>query len=673
MKSSEIAGRDRERGGNWADRLAFEHHPHPMWLYRRSDLTLLDVNHAALAQLGYSRDEFLSLTLRELHHGDEVAGETASPHEERRRARLRRKDGSVIEADVMAPRLPQEAADSQLMIVNLLPQEALYQVMVQRMSTPVCICQVGDGAARVTAINAAAERLASSPMSEGGEEFAAMFPSLLSVVPQLGKVLEEGEGSALFDATIESESGPRQFELRLFSLAESIVGIEFRESTSLRAAERAAEERIRYQAYHDALTDLPNRMLFDDRLSVSLAHARRNRERLAVMILDLDDFKVVNDTLGHRIGDTLLQAVGDRLQCVLREEDTIARIGGDEFTLLLPEVREARDAELIARKIIDAISGPFAVGGHQLYVTTSIGISLFPEHGSDGETLLKNADNAMYRAKDSGRNTFRLFTERMKEQSSRRLLLESKLRRALERNEFELYYQPIVSGSDCSIYGVEALIRWNDPERGLIGPDDFIPIAEETRLIVPIGDWVLRTACAKAREWMARGMRGVRMAVNLSAYQLEQPDFINRVAVILNETELPPAALELEITESVAMQNAEATIRTLKRLKRMGVRVAVDDFGTGQTSLVYLTRFPVDTLKIDRAFVRDLATDAADAMVVSTVIALGKSLNLHVVGEGVETDEQLDFLRRRGCDAVQGFLFSRPVPALQIERLLEAN
>jgi EAL domain-containing protein (putative c-di-GMP-specific phosphodiesterase class I) len=328
---------------------------------------------------------------------------------------------------------------------------------------------------------------------------------------------------------------------------------------------------------------------------------------------------------------------------------------------------------VITDKIQEAIRLPFKLDGHELYITASIGIVLDVAGYERPEEVLRDADIAMYQAKAAGKARFEVFNIEMRSQAFSRLEMEQDLRAALENQEFELYYQPIVSGSDCSIYGVEALIRWNDPERGLIGPDDFIPIAEETRLIVPIGDWVLRTACAQAREWMERGMRGVRMAVNLSAYQLEQPDFINRVAVILNETELPPAALELEITESVAMQNAEATIRTLKRLKRMGVRVAVDDFGTGQTSLVYLTRFPVDTLKIDRAFVRDLATDAADAMVVSTVIALGKSLNLHVVGEGVETDEQLDFLRRRGCDAVQGFLFSRPVPALQIERLLEAN
>ena len=433
---------------------------------------------------------------------------------------------------------------------------------------------------------------------------------------------------------------------------------------------RRAEELMRHQAYHDALTGLPNRMLFNDRLTMALAHASRNRELLAVMFLDLDDFKVINDTLGHRVGDDLLESVAQRLKSTLRIEDSIARVGGDEFTLLLPGIGDAQSAEEKARKILTAVAAPFEIDGRQLFVTTSIGIALFPTHGDDAESLLKNADNAMYRAKESGRNTFRLYDDQMQRRTLHRLAMESMLRQALERDEFFLHYQPIYDRVGEQIVAVEALLRWKHPERGMIPPDEFIPVAEETRMILPVGAWVLNAACRQMREWIDAGIAPQRMCVNLSAYQLARPEFVADLVAALHRFQLDPDVIELEVTESVAMINAESTMRTLKEIKTIGVNVAIDDFGTGQTSLVYLTRFPVDTVKIDRTFVHDVITDAADAVVVSAVIALARSLKLRVIAEGVETAEQHAFLRERMCEGMQGFYFSRPIAPEVLERLL---
>src|SRR5437763_1567524 len=422
---------------------------------------------------------------------------------------------------------------------------------------------------------------------------------------------------------------------------------------------KRAEEQIEYQAYHDALTGLPNRRLFRDRLTVALAHARRLMSTLAVMFLDLDRFKYVNDTLGHSIGDELLKTVATRLAAALREEDAIARIGGDEFTILLPDLKSPDHAASVAQKLLEAVGQPMRIEETELFITTSIGIALFPNDGDTAELLLKNADHAMYRAKDAGRNSYQLFTEAMNSRALERLSMENNLRHALERGELALHYQPQFNVATSRITGVEALLRWKD-----IGPVEFIPIAEETRLIVPIGEWVLREACRRAQKWPAEGHAGLRMPVNLSPRQFQHSDLPLLIGAALEESGLAPGDLELEITESTAMQNTERTIATLRRLREMGVRIAVDDFGTGHSSLSYLRSFPIDTVKIDQEFVHEIESSQADRAIVSAVIGMAHGLNLRVIAEGVETEAQLAFLRQHGCDEVQGFLLGMPAPEL---------
>ena len=429
-----------------------------------------------------------------------------------------------------------------------------------------------------------------------------------------------------------------------------------------------AEEQIKHLAYHDALTGLPNRLLFKDRLTVAISHAQRDRAKLAVLFLDLDRFKVINDSLGHNIGDQLLQAVSARVQSCVRESDTVARLGGDEFTVLLPHLPQAEDAALVAQKIIDAVRYPFQIEGREFFMTTSIGISLYPDDGFDAETLIKNADTAMYQAKEQGRDNYQLFNAFINAKALQRIALEHGLRKALINQELAVYYQPIFDFRTGRISGMEALLRWNHPTLGMIPPAVFIPLAEAIGVMVPIGTWATRVACAQAKAWHDAGNRSLSLAVNLSVCQLQQPDLLQRVQEIIIETGLPPRLLELEITESSAMQSPEASVRTLYDLKKLGIRISLDDFGTGHSSLSYLKRFPIDTLKIDQSFVRDITHDPDTAAIVTAIIAMAHSLRLKVIAEGVEFTEQSAFLKRYGCDQMQGYLIKAPVPA---DRFLE--
>ena len=435
---------------------------------------------------------------------------------------------------------------------------------------------------------------------------------------------------------------------------------------------KATEKQLEYQAYYDALTGLPNRLLFRDRVVNAIAQAKRHRRGIAVMYLDLDHFKLVNDGLGHSVGDGLLSEVAARLQGSIRASDTISRLGGDEFTILLNDTNSTDAIFAIARKILASLAKSFRVNGHELFVTASIGISLFPADGEDVETLLKCADSAMYRAKELGRNQAQLFTASMNEKYVRRLEVEQSLHHAMERQELEVYYQPIYGG-ERKIRGVEALLRWNEPGRGVVEPVEFIHLAEETGLIVPIGDWVIRRSCAQLREWFDAGFTDLRMNVNISAPQLQQPSFAEIVADALRENRLPGNALQLEITESVAVQNIDLTMQVLREMRRQGIGIAIDDFGTGQSSLIYLKRFPIDAIKIDQAFVRDVTGEASAAAIVSYIINLAHMLKLEVIAEGVETEEQYEFLKKQGCDRMQGYLLSRPMQAGKTREFLQSK
>ena len=439
------------------------------------------------------------------------------------------------------------------------------------------------------------------------------------------------------------------------------------------SATRAIGQKMAHLAQHDFLTDLPNRMLFSDRVANAIALARRHGKQRAVLFLDLDRFKHINDSLGHAIGDKLLQSVAQRLVACVRGSDTVSRQGGDEFVVLLSEIERAEDAALSAEKMLLALATPHRIGERELHITASIGISIYPDDGKDAETLIKCADTAMYHAKDKGRNNYQFFTEDLNVRAVERHFLEGSLRRALKRREFVLHYQPKFDLESGQIVGVEALIRWRHPERGLIPPAMFVPVAEDCGLILAIGRWVLHEACRQVQAWIDAGVPPIPVAVNISAVEFQNKAFLEGVRTILKETRLSPRHLELELTESVLMQNVEVTAPALIALKALGVRLAVDDFGTGYSSLSYLRQFPIDTLKIDQSFVREIAAGSLDDTIVSAVISMGKTLNQKVVAEGVETKEQLAVLRRLHCGEGQGFHLGPPVTPEEFVTLLMTN
>jgi len=557
-------------------------------------------------------------------------------------------------------------------LVDFTPAFAAEQILAT-VADPVIVC---DSEGRIRFTNGAAStvlgygpgELVDAPIERLAE------PSLVSAVRALVTAGESVRGTEMVFHKRDGEEVDVEVSLspllddRRAAVGAVLIARDIR-------ARKLAESRIAYQAHHDALTGLPNRALFYDRLTQELARSRRHDgRRLAVLFLDLDQFKVVNDTLGHAAGDRLLIEIAGRLQRTVRESDTVARVGGDEFTFLLPGIDRAEDAARAAQKILDAISRPIEIGGRQLYITTSIGISLYPADGEEPEALLSSADIAMYRAKDLGRNGFQLSSPAMNARSVARLSLERDLRMALERGEFALVYQPQADVASGRTVGVEALLRWNHPERGLVLPGEFIAIAEETRLILPLGEWVLRTACEQARQWQAAGAPPLRVAVNLSALQFRQRNLARTVHTVVEESGIDPGSLVIEITESAAMLDAGLTIDVLSELREMGLHIAIDDFGTGHASLSYLKRFPIDTLKIDRSFVSCIsAQDPESTAIIRAVVALAGSLGMKTVAEGVATEEQLQLVRALGVDKIQGFIFSRPVSGATVKAMLRQN
>lgn len=526
---------------------------------------------------------------------------------------------------------------------------------------------ITDDTGRILAVNPAFTAIT----GYGLEDIAGKTPAVLSSGRQDASYYREMWNDLIHQGHWEGEIWNRRRNGEIYPEWLSIVAVRDHTNQTTHyigifsdvTERKKAEARIRHLAHHDALTGLPNRLLLQDRLEQAIRQAQRNNEYAAVLFFDLDRFKLINDTLGHEIGDGLLRLVAQRCQQAVRETDTVARQGGDEFVVVLPNLKDPQDAGLIARKILAAITQPCHLGIHELTVTCSIGIAVYPEDGTSGSILLRNADAAMYRAKASGRNCYQFYTDDMNTANLGELLLEQQLRGALDRGELRLHYQPKVDARNLTLRGCEALIRWQHPEQGLLSPDRFIPVAEESGLIVPIGKWVIYEACRQIRAWIDAGLEPVPVAVNLSSQQFTQQDLVALVREALDQYQLPPHLLELELTETMLMRDVGRTIDTLAALSAMGVSLAIDDFGTGYSSLAYLRQFKVNSLKIDRSFVHDIYLGTKDAQIATAVIALAHSLGLQVTAEGVETEDQRHFLANHRCDYLQGYLFGKPEPS----------
>lgn len=499
-------------------------------------------------------------------------------------------------------------------------------------------------------------------------------------------VIHQGERSrcaAAFQRTVSGQAGGL-IEGQMVTRGGSAVNVEGSITCTLHDAgemvvwgicrdvteRQRAQDQLFHMAHHDNLTGLPNRLHFVDQLKVAIAMAKRLQKEVAVLFLDLDRFKIINDTLGHAAGDALLIEVAARLKTVLRETDSVGRLGGDEFAIVLGNLQESDDAERVAAKVLKCLAEPVMVNDHELFITTSIGISSFPRHHESPEELVKKADIAMYNAKSQGRNNYKIYSSSLDLDSERRMVLESSIRRALDRNEFRLHYQPKVNIDSGDVTSFEALIRWQHPELGLLPPGEFISLAEETGLIFPIGEWVLNEACSQMRQWLDDGLGQVRVAINISGYQLQQQNLLTQISQALDKADLPPDSLELEVTETVVMQNPDFAVAVLRQLNDLGIHISIDDFGTGYSSLSHLKRFAVNTLKIDRSFVNEVDRNTTDAAIARAIIAMGNSLDLNIIAEGVETESQLEFLRKHHCHEIQGYLFSKPVPADQATRIL---
>jgi len=520
-----------------------------------------------------------------------------------------------------------------------------------------------------------------SDIRMGGLSGLEMVPHVLSIAPETVVIMISAEQN--IECAVEAlRVGAFDYITKPFALRHVEAAVRRAlEHHALRESKRRYEQDLKelikqrtaqvdHLSYHDALTGLPNRALFEDRVAQAILSAQRNGQMLAVMLLDLDRFQTTNDTLGPVIGDRVLCDVADRLGLCVRAGDSIARLGSDEFAILLTQLEKTADANQLHQKIVAAFQHPFQCGTHELYLTASKGISFYPLDGTNAHSLLKNAGAALCEAKELGGDAYQSYRADMNAGSLKRLALENSLRRALERDEFVVYYQPQADVRTRKIIGVEALVRWQHPELGFISPAEFIPLAEETGLMVPLGEWVLRTACAQNKAWQRAGFTDLSVSVNLSLRQFRQTNLTGMVEQVITETGLDSSCLELELTESSVMKNTESAVTTLRKLQALGIRIAIDDFGTGYSSLNYLKNLPINTLKIDRSFVRDAATNPVDAAIVQAIITLAHSLQLKVKAEGVETQEQLDFLRRLRCDEIQGYLLSRPVPADALEQLL---
>jgi len=572
-----------------------------------------------------------------------------------------------------------DAEDSRILIID--DDDQIRRLLAEILSTTYQCSVASSAEEALAALEVDNFDLVISDINMGGMSGLDLVPHVLRRTPDAAVVMISGEQTI--------ESAIEAMRAGAFDYITKPLDVRHVEAAVKRALKhnRLLREKRRYKkqletllqqrtaevnrlAYYDTSTELPNRVLFEDRLAQSLAVSNVTGQTIAVLFIALDQFKKVNDTLGHAHGDQLLKEVATRLRQSVRESDTVARFGGDEFALLLTQIGGTRDVIETILAARDALKSPFRLGKDELLATISVGVSLFPFDGEDSQTLMKNAGAALYRAKTSGGNNYQFYTADMYAMASKRLALETSLRRAIENDEFLVYYQPRVSVDSLQITGVEALVRWQHPQLGLVSPAEFIGLAEETGLIVPLGEWVLKAACHQNKRWQAKGFTPMRMAVNLSGRQFQQQNIAESVVRTLDFTGLAPEHLELELTESSIMNNPEFAIDVLSNLKSMGIKISVDDFGTGFSSLSHLKRLPIDCLKVDQAFVRDATTDPDDAALVTAIITLAHNLRMTVVAEGVETEEQLQFLHMLKCDEIQGYLFSRPLPADGLGELL---
>ncbi len=659
----------------------------------------LEVNSAMCAMLGYTREELLTKTWADVTHPDDRADNLESLMQLQSGQldattfdkRYLHKDGRTVYAHVAlrAVRRPDRVLDYVVVLVEDVSTNKHHEDMLRRLAQILDrssdeIYMFDARSRRFLFANKGAQRnlgysaeelhdLTPLDLNPGlsPDDFARLMASLFE--PGRSPTRLEGEHRRKDGTSYPIEA---RFHLSLKDETPAVVAIV--QDTTER---RRLQERLRHQATHDSLTGLPNRVFFHDVLEKAIAHAQRYSTLIAVMFLDIDAFKNINDALGHEYGDRLLQEIAKRLiltlrreDWVARREDLVARQGGDEFTILLQDLTSVDDITHVAERLLAAITQPLSIQDRTVYVTASIGVTVYPFDDTDSDGLLRNADVAMYQAKDAGGGSFAFYAAAMSAQISERRTTEDGLRQALRRNQLLLYYQPQISLRTKRLVGVEALIRWQHPERGLIPPDQFIPVAEDSGLIVPMGEWILREACTQGRLWRSRGLKGLKISVNLSGRQLRDRNLVAMVDQILKETEFDPVAnaLELEVTESTLMDDMGTAAETLSAFRRMGLRLALDDFGTGYSSLNYLKRFQIDTLKIDQSFVRDIACNPEDAAIASVIIRLGHSLNLTVIAEGVETQEQLELLRGAGCDEIQGYYYSKPLPAPIFEEWLSA-
>jgi diguanylate cyclase (GGDEF)-like protein/PAS domain S-box-containing protein len=673
-------------------RLLFDSNPLPTWVFSRKTLEFLAVNEAAIRHYGFSRLEFLAMTIADIRPGEDIpalleaVAKRIDGLQEAETWRHRKKDGTIIDIEVVSHELDFQGTDAELVTAHdiserkqieqaLRQAEEKYRAIFE--DAVIAIFQSTPGG-RYTTVNPSMAHMLGY---DSPQELVASITDISQQVyvdpkrrEDLQRLLREHGTVRNFECQIYRKDGSKMWvsaNMRAVSKAGVLVGYEgLNEDITAR---KVAEERVQFLAYYDALTGLPNRTLLQDRLAKALADARRQKYKIALLFLDLDRFKDINDSLGHPVGDLLLQAVAKRLKTWGREQDTVARLGGDEFLIMLTHVKDTPDAAVAAERLMDAMTAEFVVQGHSLHVSCSVGISIFPEHGADGETLIKDADAAMYSAKENGRNNFRFFTEEMNAQVMERLTLESSLRRALPEKELFLMYQPQMDIATGKIIGLEVLLRWQHPSMGLVPPDKFIRIAENCGLILPIGEWVLRAACSQARKWQDEGLPAMTVAVNVSAVQFRQEGFCELIGRVLHEAGLAPQYLELELTESLLLANADVTLSVLRELKAMGVTLAIDDFGTGYSSFSYLRQFRVSKLKIDRSFIRDVAVKPDDAAITTAIISMARSLNLKVIAEGVENEAQMAFLRAHHCDEIQGYYFSKPLAVDKIADILRGN